>query len=115
MRILVLAALSAIFSTSAMAQYGDVVEPRYNRSGDAVCPSNYVIRGGACVSINAGRRNSDDRRGGYGDRRRGYDDGRYGRGRDRGGDVIEPQINRRGEQQCPSNYVIRRGVCVSLY
>lgn len=102
----------AASATSGWAQYGDVVEPRYNRRGDAVCPSNYVIRGGACVSIYANRRGEYRRRGGY-DEDRGYRGGRN-RGEMRGGG-IEPQVNRRGELQCPSNYVIRRGLCVSLY
>lgn len=99
-------------TVSAAAQYGEAVEPRYNRRGDAVCPSNYVIRGGACVSIYAGRRGEYGRRGGY-DEDRGYRGG-GNRGYSRGGG-IEPQVNRRGELQCPSNYVIRRGLCVSLY
>ena len=123
MKAFVLAGFAAVaFATSAMAQYGDAVEPRINRRGDVVCPSNYVVRGSACVSIYAGRRGYEDRRGGYEDRRggydgrrRGFDDDGYRRGRERRAEGFEPRINRRGERECPSNFVIRRGLCVSLY
>lgn len=115
LRILAGAVLLLTSIVPAAAQYGDRVEPRFNRRGDPVCPSNYVIRGDYCVSIYADRR-------GY-DRRERWDDDRGYRGRrdrdwdERGyrGGGIEPQLNRRGELQCPSNYVIRRGLCVSLY
>jgi hypothetical protein len=39
----------------ASAQYGDAVPIRPNYRGEPSCPSNYVIRGNACVSIYAGR------------------------------------------------------------
>jgi hypothetical protein len=54
------------------------------------------------LSIYAGRRAYRERR----DFRDGYASDGYG---------IAPRMNRRGEMQCPSNYVIRGGVCVSLY
>jgi hypothetical protein len=95
---------------SAMAQYGDAVPIRPNYRGEPSCPSNYVIRGGQCVSIYAGR-------GGYGgreyydDRPRRYRGDYYGGG----GGAVQPRVNYRGELQCPSNYVIRGGMCVSIY
>jgi len=109
---------------SASAQYGDTVPITRNWRGELACPSNYVIRGGVCVSIYAGG-------GGYPDR--GYGGGGYGRERNRdygyrnydyddgprryrdGRGVVEPRLNYRGELQCPSNFVIRNGVCVSIY
>ena len=111
MKALFLAALAATTIASgigsAMAQ--DAVPIRPNYRGEPSCPSNYVIQGGACVSIYAGRH------GGYGD------DG-YRRGWRRGYDsyagdrrALPPRVNYRGELQCPSNYVIRGGACVSLY
>ncbi len=106
MRAIVLAAATvAAFIASAgtaSAQYGDAVPITRNWRGEPACPSNYVIRGNACVSIYAGRRAYRERR----DFRDGYASDGYG---------IAPRMNRRGEMQCPSNYVIRGGVCVSLY
>jgi len=95
------AATAAIAATAspALAQYGASVPITRNWRGEPACPSTYVIRGGACVSIYAGRRG-----GGYADS---YAD--YGRR------AIRPRVNYRGELQCPSNYVIRGGACVSLY
>lgn len=101
-----------------LAQYGDAVPIQRGYGGQPVCPSNYVVRGNACVSIYAGRGG-----GGYDDRsqRGGYDDSRRGRYRGeershRGGrEAVEPRINYRGEPQCPSNFVIRGGMCVSIY
>ena len=105
MRAIVLAAATvAALAGSAgpsSAQYGDAVPISRNWRGELACPSNYVIRGNACVSIYAGRRAYRERR----DFRDGYARGGYG---------IPPRMNRRGEMQCPSNYVIRGGVCVSL-
>jgi hypothetical protein len=97
-------ATAVIASTSgvASAQYGDVVPIRPNYRGEASCPSNYVIQGGACVSIYAGRR------GGF---REGYNEYR-GAGR-RGAE--RPVLRPDGLLQCRSNYVIRNGLCVSLY
>lgn len=85
----------------ASAQYGDAVPIGRTRWGEPACPSNYVIRGNACVSIYAGRRAYRERR--YPGR---YDDSGY---------AVAPRMNYRGEPQCPSNYVIRGGACVSLY
>jgi hypothetical protein len=97
--IAVAAAATLVVSVgSAFAQYGPSVPIRPNWRGEPSCPSNYVIRGGACVSIYAGR--------GYG-----YRDSYAGYGRR----AVQPRINYRGELQCPSNYVIRGGACVSLY
>lgn len=122
---LIFAALASVTLAStadvASAQYGDVVPMGRNWRGEPVCPSNYVVRGNACVSIYALGR------GGYGDRYPGYrrdyyrDDGRrqyydeYDHPRPRGRAAVQPWINPHGELQCPSNYVIRGGVCVSLY
>jgi hypothetical protein len=96
----------------ALAQYGDVVPIRPNYRGEPSCPSNYVIRGNACVSIYAGRGGYE---GGY--RRDYYDRPRRYRGDYDGGGrgAVQPRLNYRGEWQCPSNYVIRGGLCVSLY
>jgi hypothetical protein len=97
------AAIAALAATadSALAQYGPSVPITRNWRGEPACPSNYVIRGGACVSIYAGRR-------GYHD---GYSDSYAGPGRR----AVRPVMNDRGLWQCPSNYVIRGGLCVSLY
>ena len=111
MKSLVIAALTgAAFVAlvgSALAQYGDAVPIRPNYRGEPSCPSNYVVRGNACVSI-YGRRGGYEGRGYRRDRDYGYREG-YG------GGTVQPQLNYRGEAQCPSNYVIRRGVCVSIY
>lgn len=108
-------ATTAIASSAgdALAQRGpDAVPITRNYRGELACPSNYVIRGGACVSIYAGRRghDDDDRGNRRGWRHRGHDDSFA---RDRG--ALPPRMNYRGELQCPSNYVIRGGACVSLY
>ena len=93
----------------SVAQYGDAVPIGRNYRGEPACPSNYVIRGNACVSIYAGRgRGYDDR-----PRRHRRDD--YYSGRGSGPDVVQPRVNYRGELACPSNYIIRRGMCVSIY
>ena len=110
MKSLIIAALAtaAVVSTAgtAFAQRGpDAVPISRNWRGEPACPSNYVVRGGTCVSIYAGRRGYD----GYGRRGRGYEDS-YARGR-----AVPPRINYRGEVQCPSNYVVRGGACVSIY
>jgi hypothetical protein len=105
MRAIVLAVAAAAIVGSAgiaSAQYGDAVPISRNWRGELACPSNYVIRGNACVSIYAGRRAYRERRG-------------FREGYARGGHGIPPRMNRRGEMQCPSNYVIRGGGCVSLY
>jgi hypothetical protein len=103
------AALAASAGT-ALAQYGDAVPITRNYRGELACPSNYVIRGNACVSIYAGRGGYDDDRGHRRARRhRDFDDS-YGRGR-----AVQPRVNYRGELQCPSNYVIHGGACVSIY
>jgi hypothetical protein len=115
MKALIVAALASAAVVSGegaiFAQGGpDMVPITRNYRGELACPSNYVIRGGACVSIYAGRRGYDDDRA-YGHRRhRSYGDS-YPRSRQ----AVPPRINYRGEQQCPSNYVIRGGACVSLY
>ena len=96
-----------------LAQYGDAVPIQRGYGGQPVCPSNYVVRGNACVSIYAGRGG-----GGYDDSRRGRYRGeeRSHRGGYEGGrEAVEPRINYRGEPQCPSNFVIRGGMCVSIY
>ena len=85
----------------ALAQYGDAVPIRPNWRGEASCPSNYVIRGGACVSIYAGR-------GGF---REGYNEYRDDPRRS----AHRPMLRPDGQLQCQSNYVIRNGMCVSLY
>ena len=103
---IVLVASAAIAATAAFALAQDVVPIRPNYRGEASCPSNYVIRGNACVSIYAGRERYEGR-----DRYEGRYRERY-RGRK---DTVEPRINYRGQLQCPSNYVIRGGTCVSIY
>ena len=93
----------------AFAQYGDVVPIRPNWRGEPSCPSNYVIQGNVCVSIYAGRGHHREYHG-YGKplRYRGdYDGG--------GRAAVQPRLNYRGEWQCPSNYVIRGNLCVSIY
>src|SRR5690349_10690431 len=94
------AAAAAIASSAgvAFAQYGDAVPIRPNYRGEPSCPSNYVIQGGACVSIYSGRRGFRE---GY-NQYRGYG----GRG------VTSPRMRWDGQLQCPSNYVIRNGACV---
>jgi hypothetical protein len=111
MKAFITAALAAVALASTAdvvsAQYGDIVPIRPNYRGEASCPSNYVIRDGVCVSIYAGR---------------GYDSG-YRRYRHRYSDdddapraTARPWINRRGELQCPSNYVLQGDrLCVSIY
>lgn len=121
----------------------DAVPIGRNAAGQPSCPSNFVVRGNACVSIyakqppaTAGGGYGARQGGGYqgpppgyqGDYRRGYDrddyDDRprrrryrddYDAGPPRGRAAVEPFVNRYGELQCPSNYVFRRGLCVSLY
>ena len=122
MKTLILAAVaSAALAGSvgaAIAQYGNVVPIRPNYRGEPSCPSNYVIRGNACVSIYAGYGSHEGR---YRGERREYHDGydrprRYRDHYDGGGRAaVQPRLNYRGEWQCPSNYVIRGGLCVSLY
>jgi hypothetical protein len=118
-RALVIAAVaSAALAASVGSAFAqDVVPIRPNFRGEASCPSNYVIRGNACVSIYAGRGGGYDP--GYQQRPQYRDDRfRYEQRGDydhRGRHVVEPRVNRRGELQCPSNYVIRRGMCVSVY
>jgi hypothetical protein len=108
---LVIAAVAGVALTAsvgtALAQYGDVVPIRPNYRGEPSCPSNYVVRGNACVSI-YGERGGYEGRGYRHNRDYGYRDG-YG------GGAVQPRMNYRGEPQCPSNYIIRRGVCVSIY
>lgn len=108
MKAMTLAALAtvALALSTEVIQAQSAVPITRNWRGEPACPSNYVIRGGACVSIYAGRG------GHYGDDgyRRGYRDS-YARGRG----AVQPRVNWRGELQCPSNYVIRGGLCVSLY
>ncbi|MGM4906761.1 hypothetical protein AB8B21_03155 [Tardiphaga sp. 866_E4_N2_1] len=104
------AGILGVSCIAASAQSGpDILPISRNYRGEAACPSNYVIRGNACVSIYAGR-------GGFGDEEYGRRDRRYygDQGR-RGGDILQPRVNRRGELQCPSNYVIEDGECVNLY
>src|SRR5512139_2940001 len=119
MKALIVAAVAsttlAASAGAALAQYGDAVPIRRGYGGEPVCPSNYVVRGNACVSIYAGRGGYDGgyRREYYGD----YDRRRRYRGDYDGGGraAVRPRINYRGELQCPSNYVIRGGLCVSIY
>jgi hypothetical protein len=113
----------AVASLAALVEHvmaQEAVPIRRNYRGEQVCPSNYVIRGDACVSVYALRRrglSAAERPGYY------YDDGprrRHHRGRDayfypRGGRAVPPVLNYRGELQCPSNFVLRRNLCVSLY
>ena len=105
MKALIVAAVAAAAVAAsagvAFAQYGDVVPIRPNYRGEASCPSNYVIRSGACVSIYA-------RRGGF---REGYNEYRGDPARGAHRPVLRPD----GLLQCQSNYVIRNGICVSLY
>lgn len=122
MRTLITTALAsavlAVSAGAALAQYGDAVPIGRNWRGELACPSNYVIRGNACVSIHALRRGGHETGEYPGERRwrrERYHDGyggppsAYGRG------AVQPRVNYRGEMQCPSNYVIRGGLCVSLY
>lgn len=113
MKVLINAALASTMLAAsagiAFAQYGDAVPIQRGYRGQPVCPSNYVVRGGACVSIYAGRGYDEGRAYRRSGRYRDFDDS-YGRG-----GAVQPRINYRGELQCPSNYVIRRGVCVSIY
>lgn len=111
------AALAASFGI-ALAQ--DVVPIRPNYRGEPSCPSNYVIRQGVCVSIYAGRGGQGGFEGGY--RRERYRDSydaspRRSRGDYEGGrrEGFRPILRPDGLLQCPSNYVIRGGLCVSLY
>jgi hypothetical protein len=105
MKTLIVAAVAAAAIASsagvAFAQYGDAVPIRPNYRGEPSCPSNYVIQGGACVSIYSGRR-------GF---REGYNEYRGHGGRGAHRPVMRPD----GLLQCQSNYVIRNGMCVSLY
>ena len=87
----------AATAESAVAPYGSAVPITRNWRGELACPSNYVIRGGACVSI-------------YADRG-GYRDSYATHGRR----AVRPVLNYQGQWQCPSNYVIRGRMCVSLY
>lgn len=104
-------ALAALASTADVvsAQYGDTVPIRPNYRGEPSCPSNYVIRGNVCVSIYAGRGYEY----GYPRHRRYSDD--YDEPRPRGRAATRPWVNPRGELQCPSNYILRGGLCVSVY
>lgn len=137
MKNLIIAAVttSSLFASAgvAVAQYGDAVAIQRNYRGEQICPSNYVIRGNACVSVRTLQsqgRSTAERPGRpgreyYGDdydsgprrqRSRGeYDQGRYGGGPWGGQQAVQPHINRRGEVACPSNFVIRGGACVSIY
>lgn len=102
MKTLIIAALAtaALAGTGgiASAQRGpDVVPMSISPNGQPVCPSNYVVRGNACVSIYAGRQQPQPQI------------------QQRGPDAVPITRNYRGELACPSNYVIRGNACVSIY
>lgn len=156
LRTLIFAALASVAVAAAtdVAVAQESVPITRNARGEQTCPSNYVIRGNACVSTSALRQRGlstaeqpgvprgrhpggvargyrdgpPDYQGGYqsGYRREYYRDDYDGpprrRHRDddyagpsRGRTAVQPWINRRGELQCPSNFVIRGRLCVSLY
>jgi hypothetical protein len=94
------AVLTGLLTASASAQ--DAVRPRWNYEGSAVCPRDYVFQDGLCISIYSGRY-----RGNYG--------GAYP-GPGRIGAVTRPWLNRNGELQCPTDYVLDAARnCVSIY
>ena len=120
------ALLLAASARPALAQLETVIPLQRNYRGEFTCPSNYEARGNACVSILAGRGapGSFDR--GYGSyryrddyfdapqlpkapRRRHRDD------TDEGRTNVQPRLDYRGELKCPRNYVVRGGLCVSLW
>ena len=90
-----------------------VVPLRFNAYGQPVCPSNYEVRGNACVNPYV----TGEARRGYRYRERyDYDDGPRG-GYGGGGGyprAVQPRMTPYGPQ-CPSNYEIRGGMCVTPY
>ncbi len=116
MRFLASAGLAAgilvVMSGIAAAQPA-VVPLRFNAYGQPVCPSNYEVRGNACVNpYVTGERGYR----GYRNRERyDYDEGPR---RDYGGGgyprAVRPIMTPYGPQ-CPSNYEIRGGMCVTPY
>ena len=64
MKTLIIAGLAAAALAAStgvtLAQRSDVVPMGFNAAGQPVCPSNYVVQGNACVSVNAGHQGGPD-------------------------------------------------------
>jgi len=95
----------------AFAQYGDAVPIQPNHRGEPSCPSNYIIKGNACVSLypGGGTYDGSNRPERYAD-----NDEPPLTSENNAPHVVQPWLRPDGQLQCPSNYVISRGLCVSI-